>query len=135
MTPEAMEGIRQFAGEVHALAKEKGWWDAPRSPVECLALVHSEVSECVEDLRAPKPFWGADGMAFVEAGITYSELRDCPDARRQLAKPVGPAVELADAVIRILDLAESQGWDIAKALSMKDAYNANRPYRHGGKTL
>ena len=130
-----MDGIRDFAREVHSLAREKGWYENPRTTVEALALIHSEVSECLEDLRVAKPFWGADGMAFVEAGITYAELRDCPDQRRQLAKPVGPAVELADTIIRVLDLAESQGWDIAKALSMKDAYNANRPYRHGGKAL
>jgi len=48
-------------------------------------------------------------------------------------KPVGFAVELADTLIRICDLAESAGIDLNAALKIKMNYNATRPWRHGGK--
>jgi hypothetical protein len=42
-----------FAHEAHALAITKGWWQASRSLLECMALVISEVGEAVEAFRAP----------------------------------------------------------------------------------
>lgn len=41
--------------------------------------------------------------------------------------------EIADEIIRALDKAESFGVDVAKAISVKMAYNASRPALHGGK--
>ncbi len=41
--------------------------------------------------------------------------------------------ELADAVIRILDLCEHMGFDLELEISKKHTYNLTRPYRHGGK--
>jgi len=41
--------------------------------------------------------------------------------------------ELADTVIRILDLAAGMGFDVDGAVRAKMAYNETRPYRHGGK--
>lgn len=41
--------------------------------------------------------------------------------------------ELADTIIRILDLAGGMGYDIEGALAAKIVYNETRPYRHGGK--
>jgi NTP pyrophosphatase (non-canonical NTP hydrolase) len=48
-------------------------------------------------------------------------------------KPEGFGVELADAVIRILDLALVCGLDIGDLITAKMAYNAGRPFMHGGK--
>ena len=36
-----------FAGEVHDLAREKGWWETDRSFLECMGLVISELGEAV----------------------------------------------------------------------------------------
>ena len=41
--------------------------------------------------------------------------------------------ELADTIIRLLDLAGGMAYDIEKALRAKMDYNETRPYRHGGK--
>lgn len=49
------------------------------------------------------------------------------------SKVEGEAVELADAVIRIMDYFGHKGWDLEKILEEKIRYNASRPYRHGGK--
>jgi NTP pyrophosphatase (non-canonical NTP hydrolase) len=48
-------------------------------------------------------------------------------------KPEGLPIELADAVIRILDYCEYAGIDLGVAIRQKMAYNELRPYRHGGK--
>lgn len=46
-------------------------------------------------------------------------------------KPDGAQIEGADAFIRILDLFEIMGWDLAAATSVKMEYNKSRPYKHG----
>jgi NTP pyrophosphatase (non-canonical NTP hydrolase) len=50
-------------------------------------------------------------------------------------KPTGFGVELADAVIRILDICGIYGIDLEKVLMEKMEFNKTRSYRHGGKTV
>lgn len=78
---------------------------------EKLALIHSEVSEALEDLR--------DGK--MEEEITH------------LDKPIGFPSELADIVIRVLDLSGMLGIDLEGAMRRKHEYNKSRPYKHGKK--
>ncbi len=85
----------------HGLAKEAGWHDKPREVGTMLALVHSEVSEALEGFR--------------------KDLNDDHLTNRKMAE-----VELADAVIRIFDLAGSKGFDIGGALVEKLKYNTTR---------
>lgn len=98
---------------IHQTAQEKGWWASGRGIPEALALVHSEISEALECYRN---------------GENISEIRIGEDG-----KPEGFAVELADAVIRILDLAEHLGIRMSHAIHIKMQYNRTRPHRHGGK--
>lgn len=91
--------------EVHELAKEKGWWDNERKVPELLCLVHSEISEALEGYR-----------------------NNIPDGEKGCL-----AEELADAVIRIWDMSEALGIDIAKEVNKKHEFNLTRPYRHGNK--
>lgn len=42
-------------------------------------------------------------------------------------------IELADAVIRILDYCAYRGWDLENAIKIKMEFNSTRPYRHGGE--
>jgi len=49
-------------------------------------------------------------------------------------KPEGEAIELADAVIRIMDYCEFVGIDLEQAIQLKHEYNKTRPYRHGNKS-
>ena len=48
-------------------------------------------------------------------------------------KPVGIASELADVIIRTLDLGYMLGLDMDEAVRLKMEHNKTRPYRHGGK--
>jgi NTP pyrophosphatase (non-canonical NTP hydrolase) len=104
--------LDQWQDLVHGLAKEKGWWDGKPNLAEKIALVHSELSEALEFVRLKD---------FDPGAITYN-----PDG-----KPEGFAVELADAVIRIMDLAEYLGVPLDDMIELKHEYNKSRPYKHG----
>lgn len=82
---------------------------------ERIALIHSELSEALEELRAGQP-----------VNHTYYKY-DKP------TKPEGVPSEMADVVIRVLDFCGSNGIDLEAMITEKLAYNASRGYKHGGK--
>jgi NTP pyrophosphatase (non-canonical NTP hydrolase) len=105
--------LNQLGQEAYDNAKAHGFYDDPPSVPERLCLIHSEVSEALEDFRD-----GKMDLSFEENG-----------------KPVGFPSELADSLIRIVDLAYYLGIDLDEAVKVKMAYNQTRPYRHGRKVL
>lgn len=125
--------IEKIAQEVHENAKAHGWWDETRSFGDLIALCHSELSEALEEYRnGHKPdetYYSCKRNANV-AGECDGKCRKC-----QYGKMEGIPSELADVVIRVLDMAEHYGIDIEAALAEKHAYNQTRPYRHGGKVM
>ncbi|OAS21440.1 hypothetical protein A8708_30210 [Paenibacillus oryzisoli] len=106
--------ISELVKSAHDNAIEKGWHLEPRSFGDVIALMHSELSEALEDYR--------HGFGVNE---TYFEGD----------KPCGIPTELADTVIRIFDACGYYGIDLQAAIEQKMAYNATRPERHGGKVL
>ena len=102
--------LNELRDNAHKTAKEHGWHDEKIHPLAAHALIHSEISEATEEVRAGVDFYiGIEG------------------------KPEGEAVELADAVIRIADYFGLKGWDLDQIVKVKMEYNKTRPYRHGGK--
>lgn len=59
-------------------------------------------------------------------------LRQMPEYVGMI-KPEGIPTELADIIIRVLDICAYHGIDIEAAIADKARYNEHRPYRHGGK--
>lgn len=86
----------------------------PISIMECLVLIHSEVSEAVEILRDNKK----------------SLLQEWVDEN---GKPEGFGFELADIVIRVFALAGYLDIPLEELILRKMAYNETRPHRHGKK--
>ena len=97
------------AQEVNHIAIEKGWWEGERNEGELIALMHSELSEALEALRHGNP----------------------PDDK--IPEFSGVEAELADVIIRIMDMAAAKGYRVGEAVVAKINYNKNRPYKHGGK--
>ena len=98
----------------HDASVNGSWWkdkdgnDVRKDPEKLLAvvgwklaLIHSEVSEATEGIR--------------------KNLKD-----EHLPQHPSGAVELADAIIRIADLAGGLGYDLGTAIADKMAYNAVR---------
>ena len=101
-------GWNNVAQDVHENAVNKGFWpEEGRNDGEMMALIHSEISEALEAIRAGNP----------------------PDDK--LPQFTGAEVELADAVIRIMDMALARQWRVAEAIEAKMAYNKTRAYKHG----
>ena len=115
--------IKDMAILVHALAEEKGWYDADETENAFIERacnnLHDEVSELHEAWRNNKlhsPCDKADKMT--EAGLP---VLTCLEE------------ELADIVIRAFNEAEGLGVDIEGAVRAKHAFNETRSHRHGGK--
>ena len=118
--------ISELQKEVHENAKDKGWWDdGDRNPLEICALIHSEVSEAVEDFRKETPFCY---QMQNDEQIIFGDKKWINQY-----KPEGPATELADAIIRCLDYAGRMEWDLEGILIAKHEFNKTRPHRHGNK--
>lgn len=124
--------LSRIAEVVHEMAKEKGWWGDPDAIVpaihkppdarlipEKIALMHSELSEALEEYRVE----GLKNMIYGEVAPHHGHP----------SKPEGLAVELADLLIRLLDTCEGYKIPLLEALEAKIAYNATRPFRHGNK--
>lgn len=129
--------INEFAAEVHKNAVEHGWWEGERTFPEIVALIHSEVSEALEEYRDGKPLLyfpcNAGGVCCEEDGSAHCGSRpydpENPNARcsAQSKKPEGIAAELADVIIRVLDYCAYAGIDIENVLEVKHEYNKEPP--------
>ena len=95
------ENLNKLAKHCYNEAKQSGWHDTPREDGTMLALIHSEISEALEGLRK-------------------NQLDDHLP-HRSMAE-----VELADALIRILDFAGMKGYDLGGAVREKLDYNRTR---------
>lgn len=136
-----MSFVQEFnrkAREIHNTAKVKGWYDdgMVKSPLEAIMLVVSELSEAVEEVRKNNPPVYVINHEGKPAAIDTVEV-PCfvmvDGDKRTWQKPEGEVMELADAVIRIMDYCAHKQYDLGAAIEVKALYNETRPYRHGGK--
>ena len=116
-------GLVSLAINAWSITEEKGFHDIGRTQVEDIALMHSELSEAVEEVRKGTPslyYRKADGTTtdqFITDGV-YN-------------KPEGEAAELADVLIRVLDSTVEHNDPIVLATIQKLRYNNTREKMHG----
>lgn len=122
----------------HQTARSKGWWDDHDLDDESvfsekIALMHSELSESLESWREGQ----TGGLKQIILRRPDGGVQDVTMAASvhidKDTKPDGALVELADVIIRILDVCGRFNMDIATAVALKMRYNETRPFRHGGK--
>lgn len=98
--------LNEYAAECHQ-ANAQWWHDVhtgeriERNKGEQLALIHSEISECLEGVR----------KGLMDDHLPHRLMEE---------------VELADALIRIFDYAGGHGLDLQGAFEEKMTYNAQR---------
>jgi NTP pyrophosphatase (non-canonical NTP hydrolase) len=114
--------LNDLRDHVYDVAASKGFHDPDQDALgmpKYVANLHGEVSELWEAFRAgtlDKPCNKADKMK--AAGLP---VLTCAEE------------EIADILIRALDVARVYNIDVANAVAVKDAFNQRRPHRHGGK--
>jgi len=106
--------INKLAIRCHLDAKSLGWYDEGKvkSDLESLMMVVTEVAEAVEELRK-------DELVI--------------EKPNEKGKPEGFGVELADTIIRLLDICAYKEIHIESIILRKLEYNLTRGHRHGGK--
>src|ERR1700757_1636366 len=95
------KSINALAAAIYEQNIAAGWYEKRREVGTRLALIHSEISEALE----------GDRKGLMDDHLPHRSMFE---------------VELADAVIRILDLAGSMGLDLEGAIEEKLTYNQHR---------
>lgn len=121
--------LNEWAKEIHENAVAHGWWEEERQLPEVLMLIVSELAEALEEARAGDKMNGRISCMHYYSGKGY--VADAPT--NCCKKPEGIVVEVADALIRILDWCGHEGIDIEGIVREKHEYNKTRPYKHGKK--
>ena len=113
--------------EMHVTTcRVKGWYEEPQKFAESIALLHTEPSEALQTYRS---------HGFDIDKEEYEIGNDIQHYIKNEVKPQSIGSDLADTILRALDIAHRNSIDIEFFLKMKLLFNATRKYRHGDKIL
>jgi NTP pyrophosphatase (non-canonical NTP hydrolase) len=131
--------INKIAQEIHSINIEKGFWEdrATKNIGEMLMLIVSELAEALEAHRK-----GHKSCSTEEFDKSIQAANSAPMANTEISTEEWKRIfeekvknsfedELADTVIRVLDVCAGMGIDLEWHISQKMKYNRLRPYKHG----
>ena len=124
-----MNSLNELRNKAYKTACEHGWHDKPvmdrtEHILAELALIHSEVSEASEAVRT--------GNFFTIQKSAVEVIEESNELFKNTIKDSFQD-ELADIIIRVLDLCGERKIDIESHVLAKMMYNEGRSYKHGGK--
>ena len=105
------DAIDWLCEDIHNYAKSKGFYEEgkERNLGEQMLLIVTEISEGFEGVRV---------------GKGHLPDEHCPEFTNF-------EIELADACLRIFDLAKYKNCRLGQAIVAKNTYNKTRPHKHG----
>ncbi len=125
-----MTKMNDLRDVIYLNAKKKGFWDNERNIAEALMLVVTELAEAVEVHRRE----GYVHTLSPEIKEQFNDMNDAEFAEHfTLLVKDQFADEMADSIIRILDLCGGLNIDIDWHIHAKIRYNATRERLHGKK--
>lgn len=136
-----MTTLDEISEKVHKTAVEHGWWeDTPERPLrtfgDVIALIHSEVSEALEEFRdghlPAEIYYRHNHSAEGEPSDWIEPIGECENC---VPKPEGVPIEFADVIIRLADAAARYGFSLDEAVAIKMKFNDTRDKYHGGKAI
>lgn len=123
-----VEGLNKLSKQLNAFVKKAGF-DNNDVPLR-IALIHSEISEAFEAFRKDKfANLSEDQKMVIKGWVEDDDFKDDFSARVKDSFED----ELADGIIRILDLAGKRNIDIEWHIQQKMRYNETRGFKYGGK--
>lgn len=129
-----MMNLNQLSYTIFQGNKEKGFWDQERNIGELLMLVTSELAEALEAHRKGRMCLTnpRDILPPSIPNMNDQAMNDADYSIRFAAKIKDTFEdEIADAIIRLLDLCGGLGIDIDAHVTAKLKYNRTRPRLHG----
>ena len=122
--------MNELRDKIYQNAKDKGFWDKERNMGEALMLIVTELAEALEVHRASGQL-----KEFTEGQkLSLEKMSDeqFPETFSIMVKDSFHD-EMADVLIRVLDLCGGYNIDIDWHVKMKMRYNATRSRLHGKK--
>lgn len=118
----------ETAKQIHENSRSKGFFDTEKNIGEMLCLIHSEVSEALEADRK-------DRHSHRVGAQSVNGLVDDEVFKREFTAEVKDtfADELADVMIRVMDLAAFKEIDLEQHIRAKMRFNSLREHKHGKK--
>lgn len=122
--------LNEIANQIHAVNKEKGFWDKERNVGELLMLVVTELAEALEAHRKGEM---VDKDLIKRLSVVYPQVEEYNNSYFAAYIKDKFEDEIADTFIRLFDLCGGLGIDIDTHIRMKVEYNKSRERLHGKK--
>lgn len=114
--------LNELSKDIRFFNEKKGFECNIENIDQKLLLAISEICEAQEELRDGH---GINEIYYISEGTVKNQLNT------NNGKPCGFPTEIADAIIRLLDICGKFEIDIEAIIELKLAYNKSRPAKHG----